>query len=1409
MGNRSAVGLLFLVLFTVPAAAQIEGDTWFPIGPAPISGFFKGGGTGRASAIAVNPMNKDEVWLGTAAGGVWHTRDAGANWEPMSDREDGLAIGAMALDGCTASGCTRIFAGTGENAIRRDTYHGHGLLIGTTSGGEFPTFSWQHVTGSPFDWRFTSINNIVFDPNSNAPNKPIYVTVSSGVTVAAPESTVTVPTAASVFGIYRSTNGGTTWEKLNVPGADARPTDLKMHPSNPMILYAGFLGRGVFRTTDGGTSWCPMNQGVPSQPGCPVQDLPNVSLPFDHVAIAFSPSATDTLYATFGRCADRLIQNCVPAIWKTTNGGMDWSETNPGNASDGGSTARSYSRYTHALAVDPATPSTILLGGVDLARSTNSGASFTASHANNAPGGGIATLHSDHRDVVFAPSDPSRVYDTNDGGFAVSFDGGNTWTPRNDDLQVTAFQGLGHSILPTVGMVIGASQDNAAQTWNGGRVWTHRSGGDGGYAMMDWDTSMVMYEGSNWGAMNRSTDGGVGFGAITPSNSDPRLFYAPFAQGWTAVGPEHPIYWGSNRLWRSVNNGTNWTDVSPVLAAGAFSEIVTAPNESTHLANPAGGVNVITAIGIAPNNANRIYIGYYGGEIFATSNNPNAPCAMNNCWDATDTEPPNAPVTRIAVDPTNADIAYATFSGFGNAAKVWKTTNRGADWVPMASGLPPGIPANTISIEPATASTPQRIYVGMDSGPDGSSMFRSTNGGATWTAFSNGLPNVPIYEISIDTVHGRIYAATHGRGAWVLGRAFISNYEGWVNGSIWDIPVFGQNFLPNQGSCTMQILQTNGSVCASSTIDQMGGTIRTDSGGVLETSLASMWNGRRVAWACFNGNCIDNTPIAECNDDADGDGDIDPLSTIVVSCGGHIAIGTVTGAPPLDNPPDTLLGLGLLGIPTMFIAASEVTAEAAMPRRAAAAAGVLHLTTIIQRPVGTQSLCTVAVPFAADDSDLVILERAQNAVNASPTCAANRVQAILDRGLGGESEDEFAQPPRLRLRAPGVTGSQLISGIHVQPGSGTGSCFQISGIGVPVLNQTQVLKISMVTPPGGAAGGNVTITEESPVGACEIMVPTFAGQTRDQLANAVVAAFQAPGIPGPHPRCPADRNLRDASVIAGGVVTVFASMLQVCTTDPNIGFDIRPKELLNVHPVAEAGDDRVAPAGMPVALTAAASFDADSTPGTRDDIASYQWFDVTSGPPVLLGSTEMLSIPLANGIHRLRLRVTDKAGLADTDETVVDVGGTAGGGSGGRWLGSFHVGSTHPLGDLASVSDANIHLRADIGYRLTRRARLLAFGGFSQLTAETAAAIPHPRFINLSLNGQWLVPLASGTDFYLEGGPGAYWRKSGGSNFGFNLGLGFQLPFSANYRLELGADYHRVSGPRTQFVTVQLGVLFR
>ncbi len=1400
MRPAAAASLALLVAAAVPAFAAIEGDTWFPLGPAPIDGFFAGGVSGRASAIAVNPENADDIWLGTAAGGVWHSLDGGANWEPESDREDALAIGAIALEDCTADGCAAIWAGTGENAVRRDTYHGAGLLVGGISGGEFPQFGWTPLTGNPFELRPGSINDVVLDPTTSGGSKRVFVTLSSGVTVGAPESTVTAPAPSGGYGIYRTDDRGLNWVRLDVAGADGfKPTDLEMHPDDNEVLFAGFLGRGVFRSDDGGDSWCPLNDGIPKPPGCPNQDLPDIGvLTFDHVEIAISPGSPQVVYATFGRCADRLLQNCDRAVWRSQNGGNSWTEKRAGNPGHGAGVNPGYSRYTQALAVDPADEDTLLMGGIALWRSIDGGGNFSSSDANPAPGPGSAVVHSDHREVVFHPTAAGRAYTTGDGGFATSTNSGATWTPRNDDLQITGFHGLGSSPLTT--MVVGTSQDNGGQTWNGSRRWTHRPCcGDAGYSFLDFDDVLTVYAASNYGSLRRSLDGGEDWDIINSgiAASDPRLFYAPFVQDPSADGTgEHPLYFGANRLYRSANNGSSWTVVSPVLATGPSTEIVTADSAVNHIA--AGtGQNAISAIAVAPSDPDRVYVGYYGGEIFRTQLSPTA----GDDWPRIDTaELPNVPVTRIAVHPTEPDTAYATFSGFGAHARLWKTTDGGGDWDPVVTGLPPGIPANTVSIEP---SVPERVYLGLDSGPDGASLYRSLDGGASWDPFAQGLPNAPVYEISIDETHGRIYAATHGRGAFALGEPFITNFEGWVNDSIWDIPVYGQNFLPDQGPCTMRILQSNGDVCAEDTVDVMGGTIRTDGDGVLETSLVDFWSGKKVVWACFNGDCLGETPIEECYDDADGDGDNDPLSTITVLCGPQLAVGKVVGCPPLDNPPSSIVELDLADFE-----GSGGGGGMELPGGAGEAAGVLHLAASVQRRLGTESLCAVAVPFARGESDVEILARARDAVAASPTCAANNVRATLDPGFAGAEEDEFARRPRLRLDAPGVVGGQLITVLHTDPGAATGACLRLGGLGVQAFNQIQVLKIDFETPLAGAAGGEtVRVVEHTPIGTCAITLPTAPGQSGADLAAAFVAAVQAPGIPGPHPDCPADRNPRDITNHGGSLISVYASFLELCSSDPQVGFDVRSEELANVHPIAEAGGDRVVPGGAPIPLDATGSADPDSTPGTRDGIATYEWFDVTAGPPVLLGAGETLGVPLAAGLHRVRLRVTDQGGLADTDEALVSVDGGAA--AGGRWLASFHVGSTHPLRDLDPPADANIHVRADLSYALTDRLRLVLFGGLSQLTAETAAAIEHPRFVNLSLNAQVLFPLPSGTDFYLQAGPGIYRPKSGGSDAGFNLGLGFQLPIKAPYRLELGADYHRVPDADADFLTLQLGVLFR
>jgi len=549
---------ILLISWLIPISAYgqspIQGTNWFPIGPADLSngqtyGDARVNVSGRASVIAVNPTNANDVWLGTATGGVWHSSNGGVNWLPMSDNEASLSIGAIALDSCSANGCGTIYAGTGENSIRRDTYYGMGLLVGESSGGEFPAFGWT-LKGQKF-FQFASINNVVLDPSTSGGTKTIYVSLSSGVTASATESTVTAPPPTKGYGIYKSQDKGNNWSRLTIPGAEGfKPSDLKMDPTNPQILFAGFMGRGVFKSTNGGANWCPLNPGIPLPSGCvAATGLSNPTITtFDHVQIAIfrpSPAAAATLYVILGNCPDPIGNGpilggaCSPPLFKSTDNGQTWTQTNAAAPS-------SYSRYTHVLTIHPTDPATVYYGGLQLWKSTNSGQIFN-SMGNN--------VHPDHHDLVFPdPSNANRLYNASDGGFAFSNDGGNSWNSGNSDLQITGFQSI--SMSPLTARALGGTQDNGTEMWLGTRVWDHRDDGDSASTVLGLDDVLKTYDVYVGVSPRRSLNGGTccSWSSIVNglNTSDPAAFYAPLIE--SPVAP-HPLFFGSNRLYRTDKQG--------------------------------------------------------------------------------------------------------------------------------------------------------------------------------------------------------------------------------------------------------------------------------------------------------------------------------------------------------------------------------------------------------------------------------------------------------------------------------------------------------------------------------------------------------------------------------------------------------------------------------------------------------------------------------------------------------------------------------------------------------------------------------------------------------------------------------------------------------------------------------------
>jgi uncharacterized repeat protein (TIGR01451 family) len=1155
-GSRSRIvwiGLVFLFVVLVLAPSRpaqggaIIGWKWSSIGPEPDCCFFDGGETGRATAIAVNPQNPDDIWIGTAGGGVWHI--SGGKWFPMSDDRESLAIGSIALTGCTSTGCARIYAGTGENAIRRDTYYGAGLLEGNIAGNGVTWTLHKGQAGPPaYDFTHGTIYNVVLDPTTSGASQVIYITLSSGVTASASESTVTAPPPLGGWGIYKSSDDGNTWNKVLVPGSASllmpggRPTDLEMDRTSTGTLYAGFLGRGIFKSLDGGANWCPLTPGIPKAAGCPMTyGLPVQPTQFDHVEIDIYRGDHNHLYASFGNCPDRLVADCEPSIYESVNAGLNWTARYIGSTS---ATTfgdlycpRAYTRYMHGLTISPTNPSTIYVTGYHLCESDDHGVSWYAIDDNTLGG----TLHPDHHAIVFHDVTTSRAYDVNDGGVALSSDGGSTWTPSTNGLDTFEFQSLATS--PSTTQVFGGTQDNAAVAWNGTKKWQHLACcGDGGFAA---------YETYNFGGFFDKTDmytttnmNGLGNLAVLPVKSengggfwpqpgDPpvsydlglndtesRSFYPPLV---VAGGYE---MFATDRLYTSVDQLYHWTQRSPQLSSDPETEIFSL-------------ADAITAIAVAPSNPSRWYIGYYSGKIFYT----NAACSTLSCWTQVSNPSGSAPVTWLAVDPTSPDTVYATVSGFAPGIHVFKTTTAGATWNPTGSLAElSGVPANTITIDPGASNV---LYLGTDHG-----IYRSDTSGGSWYRYSNGLPNVPVYAITPDASRNLLFAATHGRGVYllssfVIGRTYV---DGPINKLVLDQPVFGGRYAPN-ASCLVKVLRADGSVCASGRTDALGGTIQTDADGNLGATKANLYIDMPVVWACAHGNCL-GTDVRKCIQGTAGPAGVE------VDCGGGVQVSTVPGPQQTPNPPSSLFTIGEVG---------------AGP---AQTGGTFQLLPAVQTGDGaSRLLCSPMVSYAPGDTQGMVLQHAMDMVNSDPDCTTAGVQAVVQAPqTTGEVEDRFAQSGHLSLVAPDITGGKLIAGLRIMPGQAMGTCFSAGDLDDMMRGRIRSMKIQFATGPGGATGGPIRILEQSMLGQCDITVPAPAGATASGVAAAVAAAFQAPGIPSPNPRCPIENNPRDLYAAGDAVRTALATDLVICLDDPAVGVSVLPTEICTTNADCDDGN---------------------------------------------------------------------------------------------------------------------------------------------------------------------------------------------------------------------------------------------
>jgi photosystem II stability/assembly factor-like uncharacterized protein len=522
-------------------------------------------------------------------------------------------------------------------------------------------------------------------------------------------NTVWVATSA---GLFRSTNGGTSWTQLTNglpvvnPATTSGCTDVALHPTNPSIAFVGFWGSGVYTTTNataGNPTWTAVGGGLPSVT--------------NRVSVAISPSAPLRMMATMNGAA-----------FYSLNGGVNWANTGVTLTGCG------IDDYSSNIAIDPTTPDAVYISGYPaLFKLTRSGSVWSG--ANTA-----ATIHPDHHSFAFDPTNHLAVYAGCDGGIFKSTDGGVTWTDTiNRGFCITQFEFLDQH--PTSDAVVfSGTQDNGTEQFRNSPVFHHADDGDGGFVAVDFsDPRNVIHEYYNVSPV-RSTQGGT-FGTFTQSIAagitGSSLFYPPFA---LCSANSSWIAFGAMKLFIDDNQGLNGWPLSKQVtlpgATGPISAINFVDLSLIYCATDMGQVYAVRSTN--------------GGATWTASVIHAAPFPARFVWD-------------IATVPGTPSTIVVAVSGFGTG-HVWQgvvPSTGVAAWTNISgtgvTGIP-DIPCNAVVIDPLATST---YYAGTDVG-----IFRSTDSGAHWSDFGQGLPNSAVYDVRLHSAARLLRLVTHGRGMW-------------------------------------------------------------------------------------------------------------------------------------------------------------------------------------------------------------------------------------------------------------------------------------------------------------------------------------------------------------------------------------------------------------------------------------------------------------------------------------------------------------------------------------------------------------------------------------------------------------------------------------------------------------------
>jgi uncharacterized repeat protein (TIGR01451 family) len=779
-----------------PPGPTTFSGTWSAMGPNPIVQIARSDNTamavsGRIGALAVR--KNGQFILGAAQGGIWTYNPTTKVWTNRTDNLPSLSTGALAV---APSNDLIVYDGTGEGALSGDSYFGNGILKSTDGG-----FTWAHVSGDFFAG--VSISRLAVDPTNE---NHVYAAVLRGRGGARRVS----PPVHSTYGLWESTNGGVSWTLLKAaPAVSLGATDVRLDPQTPTTLYASFWSDAIYKSTDAGATWAPIMTGLPANADF-AAGLTRFNLGLSH------PLGTSAVLYTGFDWVDTAGGHHKARLFKSINQGASWAELPTGGATAADSVldyCTSQCFYDNVVEADPTNPDIVFAGGsFGYGLSPQSGGIFRSIDGGATWKNMGWNQHPDFHALAFDPNNSAKVLIGSDGGvwYSTARGGRNT---VGDLLSAVDWQNLNGSVAPN-GAVLGRSNLQISQFtsvaavpttlvpfgaqserfWGGtqdngtlrksvnSQTWTDLESGDGGQVQVDLTDrndcgfGACFVYGTYFGIqLYRITDGGSFFfsnqfimGGI--DLTDRADFYIPVALNQLST---NQLFTATYRLYRTDNakaasaGDVLFKAISPDLTSGCLGA---APNGARAC--------VISAIGIGGGTG--VYTGSEDGYVYVS---PDAMVSDHPTWTRVGLHGnsansngngssglkanamlPRRPVAGIAVDRSNYRVAYIAYNGYNAATPhqpghVFKTSDGGASWTDISGSLPDN-PVNSISID---ASYPNTLYAATDVGP-----FVTYNGGANWSALGTGFPVVAIDQIDLDTYDRVMIAGTHGRGAFRL-----------------------------------------------------------------------------------------------------------------------------------------------------------------------------------------------------------------------------------------------------------------------------------------------------------------------------------------------------------------------------------------------------------------------------------------------------------------------------------------------------------------------------------------------------------------------------------------------------------------------------------------------------------------